>query len=319
MVALALAAFLKSASGSETLRVSDVLGRVVTDLECHETPGSAQVEYELLLPDKQAGTYRLLKLDKDNYLEEIRLTGRTHLSGRRDGIPWEVPEGQSLALVNYLLNRLLSPPGELQPDSDEPLSGRAVGGGEIIEIAMGKNPREPRQSIYVKAASWQLAAIVSSEQTDEYAGWRELSGYGLLPGRARRRLEGEVALEVVLKSATNKPPSADQIDKPLTAIDLAPCARAEDASVAWKARPNYPEAVRLARGHGVVIVEGVIAPEGGVRDLHVLHVPALKANLPQLLAEATLEAVARWSYVPARCGDLTFPVRLTVSVTYSLH
>lgn len=75
--------------------------------------------------------------------------------------------------------------------------------------------------------------------------------------------------------------------------------------------PVYPEAARLARVEGLVVIEAVIGPTGDVVDARVLR------STP-LLDEAALAAVRQWRYTPTLLSGVPMSVILTVTVNFSL-
>jgi protein TonB len=76
--------------------------------------------------------------------------------------------------------------------------------------------------------------------------------------------------------------------------------------------PVYPEAARLARVEGTVIIEAVIGPTGNVVEAKILR------SRP-LLDEAALVAVRQWQYTPTLLGGMPVPVVMTVTVTFTLR
>jgi protein TonB len=75
--------------------------------------------------------------------------------------------------------------------------------------------------------------------------------------------------------------------------------------------PEYPEAARMARLQGVVILECLISPRGTVAEVMVLQ------GLP-LLEEAAVEAVRQWVYSPTLMDGVPVPVLMTVTVRFDL-
>ncbi|HKQ59278.1 MAG TPA: energy transducer TonB [Candidatus Eisenbacteria bacterium] len=76
--------------------------------------------------------------------------------------------------------------------------------------------------------------------------------------------------------------------------------------------PSYPDAAREAKITGLVMVEALVVPDGSVAQVRISEsVPGLD--------EAAMEAVHRWRFKPARCGDRPIPVRLVVPVRFSIH
>ena len=75
--------------------------------------------------------------------------------------------------------------------------------------------------------------------------------------------------------------------------------------------PVYPEAARLARMEGIVIIEAVIGPTGDVTEARVLR------SKP-LLEQAALDAVRQWKYTPTLLNGVPVPVIMTVTVNFTL-
>jgi protein TonB len=75
--------------------------------------------------------------------------------------------------------------------------------------------------------------------------------------------------------------------------------------------PQYPPEARAAGIQGVVIAEVVIDPSGNVTDAKVLR------SIP-LLDEPALRAVRDWHYAPTVINGQPVPVRMTVTVNFTL-
>jgi TonB family protein len=75
--------------------------------------------------------------------------------------------------------------------------------------------------------------------------------------------------------------------------------------------PRYPDEAQAAGIKGVVVAEVVIDPSGDVTDAKVVQ------SIP-LLDEAALKAVRNWHYAPTVVNGEAVPVRLTVTVNFSL-
>jgi len=77
-------------------------------------------------------------------------------------------------------------------------------------------------------------------------------------------------------------------------------------------QPRYSEMARKLHQQGTVILDAIIAPSGRVESITVLR------SLPFGLTESAIEAVEQWRYAPPRVGGRAMPVRMTVSVHFSL-
>lgn len=75
--------------------------------------------------------------------------------------------------------------------------------------------------------------------------------------------------------------------------------------------PMYPTLAQAARIEGTVILEAVIDAQGVVQDVTVLR------SVP-LLDRAAIEAVRQWRYSPTRLNGVAIPVRMSITVTFSM-
>jgi protein TonB len=78
------------------------------------------------------------------------------------------------------------------------------------------------------------------------------------------------------------------------------------------AAPEYPAIARSARVTGIVILEAVIAENGGVRDVKVLR------SIP-LLDNAAVDAVRQWRFTPTLLNGVPVPVVMTITVAFNLN
>ena len=76
--------------------------------------------------------------------------------------------------------------------------------------------------------------------------------------------------------------------------------------------PTYPPLAQAARIEGTVILEAVIDAQGVVQDVTVLR------SVP-LLDRAAIEAVRQWRYSPTRLNGVAIPVRMSITVTFSIR
>lgn len=95
-----------------------------------------------------------------------------------------------------------------------------------------------------------------------------------------------------------------------TSLRVAP--ETMDERIVYKVDPVYPEAARLAGTEGLVVLDAVIAADGSVRSLRPIAGP-------DLLAQAALDAVRSWRYIPYRNDGQPVEVETIVSVDFRLH
>jgi len=82
------------------------------------------------------------------------------------------------------------------------------------------------------------------------------------------------------------------------------------ADLLEKVQPRYPAEAREARIQGVVIMEGLVGPEGEMLFARVV------SGHP-LLTKAAIEAVGQWRYKPQRLNGQPIEVVSTITVTFS--
>ena len=109
---------------------------------------------------------------------------------------------------------------------------------------------------------------------------------------------------VKLKSAQNAwaavPPNAVRVGG-----NIAPPTKVKDV------KPVYPALAQSARVQGVVIIEGVIGPDGRVLAARVIR------SIP-LLDQAALEAFTQWEFTPTLLDGVAMPVVITATVNFTL-
>jgi len=76
--------------------------------------------------------------------------------------------------------------------------------------------------------------------------------------------------------------------------------------------PVYPAIAQRARVQGDVMIEAVIAPDGKVREMRLLH------SIP-LLDQVALDSVQAWEYTPTLLNGQPVAVIMTVTVRFRLN
>jgi protein TonB len=80
-----------------------------------------------------------------------------------------------------------------------------------------------------------------------------------------------------------------------------------------KVEPEYPAIARPARLEGRVVLQAVIARDGTVEDVEIVH------STSRVFDEAALEAVRRWRYTPALLNGRAVRVVFRVNVEFVLE
>jgi TonB family protein len=77
--------------------------------------------------------------------------------------------------------------------------------------------------------------------------------------------------------------------------------------------PVYPEAARIERISGMVVLETIIDHTGAVRDIKVLK------PLPQGLSEAAVDAVKQWVFKPGTINGEAVDVVFNLTINFKLE
>jgi len=77
-------------------------------------------------------------------------------------------------------------------------------------------------------------------------------------------------------------------------------------------RPVYPDAARMARLSGTVVMEAVLDPAGRVTQLRVIR------SAP-LFDQAAMDAVRQWRYTPSMYGGHPVSVLMTITIRFTLE
>jgi protein TonB len=76
--------------------------------------------------------------------------------------------------------------------------------------------------------------------------------------------------------------------------------------------PVYPAIAQAARVEGAVVLDATLDETGAVRDLIVVK------SIP-LLDRAATDAVSKWRYLPTRLNGVAVPVKMSITVMFTLH
>jgi TonB family protein len=79
--------------------------------------------------------------------------------------------------------------------------------------------------------------------------------------------------------------------------------------VTHRVDPEYPEAARAEKLHGVIVLDVVVGQDGSVIDVHPL-------NGPDVLAHAATDAMRWWRFEPYRVDGRAVVVETTVAVEF---
>jgi len=79
--------------------------------------------------------------------------------------------------------------------------------------------------------------------------------------------------------------------------------------VTHRVDPDYPEAARAGKLHGVIVLDVAVGSDGSVIDVHPL-------NGPEILAHAATDALRWWRFEPYRVDGRPVAVETTVAVEF---
>jgi protein TonB len=87
-----------------------------------------------------------------------------------------------------------------------------------------------------------------------------------------------------------------------------------DLQAVYKPEPRYPPRALRAGIEGVVTVEFIVTPEGGVRDVKVV-----KAEPPGVFDEATIQGVTKWKFQPKTVDGKPISRRARLDINFRLQ
>ena len=99
---------------------------------------------------------------------------------------------------------------------------------------------------------------------------------------------------------------------PVTGSGLRVSSETMEKRIVTKVDPVYPEAARIAKTEGFVVLDAVIAPDGSVRRL-------MPVSGPDPLVQSAKEAVQAWKFEPYLSSGKAVEVETTISVEFRLN
>lgn len=282
--------------------------------------GPITLRYALHFPDGRKGTYVLIQRNQENWREDIQVGALAVAEGTTDGNRWRSSGNEALEL-RWLVDTLLDLKRRLEADAGAAfiVSHKRINGGDYLEVRTRAERGPGDWAALLDLPALDLRVSESAFERLAYADWKELPGAGRFPGVCRISLQDDVVLDMVLASATNKRVNDTEIAAPADAVELPGCAAEDGPKLVRRTSPTYPEAARLDRAQGLVVVSGVIQTNGSVTGLRLVHAPKARKQSQTMLVEAAIAAVSSWRYEPARCHGMPVPAVLDVAVTFTLR
>jgi TonB family protein len=141
----------------------------------------------------------------------------------------------------------------------------------------------------------------------EYGAFNTVAGK-LVPYEIRAMRDRKVIVVVMkvlkIEAVTEEIPALFNV--PVNAEFWAQCDDMQEAEVVDRVQPQYPTNARTNHEQGRVIIYAVVEPDGSLSHMTIIHraTPSLEA--------AAVEAIRRWRYKPAACGQT--PIRVETSI-----
>jgi TonB family protein len=140
----------------------------------------------------------------------------------------------------------------------------------------------------------------------EYSAFNVV-GEKLVPYEIRALRDGRLIAAVKILEITKiTEENAAKFTVPANAEFWAKCDDLQEAEPVSRIQPTYPSISRANREQGRVILYAVLETDGSVS-----HLTVIRRATPELEA-AAVEAVRRWRYKPATCGQT--PIRMETSI-----
>jgi protein TonB len=147
----------------------------------------------------------------------------------------------------------------------------------------------------------------------EYGLFTSVAGR-LVPFEVRAFHDHEViASEQILKMEKANEAPAASFAVPANSEFWAQCEHMQAPKLTYHPEPEYPVAARRMGKQGAVRLYAVIETDGSVSHLRVIQTPGIA------LSEASVDAVRRWRYQPAMCGQTPVRLETYIDVIYSLR
>ncbi len=261
-------------------------------------------------------SYHVTWISAGTWREELRVGDFSQERGALDGRGWRLRSGAEWSLPAEELTQLLDVSHSLNPSKDAILVGAAERKAEnlrVLEVTL-RSPDQQRWVLYLDEAAGLPLATARNDSRDEYVDWRPL-GDAAFPGKLRRRRDERTVLEVTVDSLKGIPPADDAaFSPPPGAVVWAPCEILSAAEPLEKVTPAYPEAARLSRETGTVVVTGVIDVSGRVRDPRMA-----RSSGHRELDGAALDAFRHRRFTPAECNGTPWESDTALAVTFALR
>jgi TonB family protein len=265
------------------------------------------------------GSYKLVWLSPSEWREEISFTGYSRIRVGGEGRYWQLrsPEFELVQIhqltdsLNFASRlRAAKSPGKLKSRKEF---------GEELHCSQTSNPwpREfcfnPTQAELVleKIPNGPQSAIIEPISV-RYSNFQAV-GQRRFPGKIQITLGGDPLADFSLERLTSvEKTNPSDFVAPQGASLWLTCVAPEKQRMLSQVPPTYPREEKDNHRQGIVLMYGVIAPDGSVQSLKVLRAPS------QAFADASVAAVRQWRYEPLVCGGVPTQLETFIHIIFSL-
>lgn len=281
--------------------------------------GPVTLRYTLRFADGRTGTFEWRRRDRESIREDIRVGPLNVSRGVMAGKGWR-SQGDEALETWWLVSSVLDMSSRLTfEDGDQLRTGTKKQGAErFIEVWAEGRRKRPKEAVLFTIPDLNLVVAESAYERFQYAGWKNLTGVGVVPGACSHSIQGEPALEMTLEMGTNKPIGDAELAPPPNAVDWAYCADEGETKPVSQPSPVYPEGTRLDRVQGFVVLAAVIQTDGSVSGVRVVRAPSGTAKSLTMLVDAAIAAVSQWRYEPPLCKGVPTPEERQFTFVFQL-
>lgn len=151
-------------------------------------------------------------------------------------------------------------------------------------------------------------------------GYVDVAAMSLSAGAGTPRLDVAAASPAEEETLPGETATTEPLEEVPAIAEIAPTREiyavvpegGQQPVVTERVAPRYPSNARRAGVDGTVVLRGIIATDGRIREVEILK------DLPYGLGEAARDAVRRWRFHPAEYAGKPIAVYYTVTVNYRL-
>jgi TonB family protein len=284
-----------------------------------DTPPSL-MEADLEVPRPRGapshGSYTLHWMSPLQWREEIRFADYDRVRVRDAKGYWQTSKSNYQPEIIFQLDTLLRPKELLKIEPKQGL-GKVRSRGKDQQREMCTEVKWSKATDHVLCFDQTTGALLSVEYPQgenqhlpeisriEYGAFHAV-GTKLFPYEIKALQGKNVVASVRVSQITGTEHDPALFKAPVNAEFWEDCDDRQDAELADRTHPMYPEGARSNHEQGRVIFYGVIETDGSVSHLAIIHraSPSIEA--------AALETVRRWRYKPATCEQR--PIRKEISI-----